>query len=370
MRLRATARIRNDYMISARKKQGLSQKDLAKKAGVQLQDVFAFEKLDYSRTKDPDLLEDKAIKIAIALSIPVEQVLPLEMAGKKLQTDLQSIKEVPLGNLLEDPKTLLLPAPESTELAPETLIQLSKAMEKLTFRERIIILAHFGLSTGKDRVFRFESGFRYSLEEIGKKTHLSVERVRQIERKALNKLGRFKAHLAKAQGGALYEENERDVAILDLTLATKDILAGLSAENIGKVVREYDQTGKFLKALIAKSQASAKTEMGISILLDKCVFIFSLRRFDTNVVFIDQIRPADSTLKLEEISSTAIMQMIGLADELQISLIIWNSQKFGFLKQYDFNLQDTMSGEWRLVRLPNSLRKRNRPGLEIWGDES
>jgi len=56
--------------------------------------------------------------------------------------------------------------------------QIEDVLESLTERERLVIQLRYGLSDGRSR----------TLEEIGKELHVTRERIRQIEAKALHKL--------------------------------------------------------------------------------------------------------------------------------------------------------------------------------------
>jgi len=66
--------------------------------------------------------------------------------------------------------------------APMLSENLERVLRCLTKRERFVIKGRFGLSDGQD----------YTLEELGEELGVTRERVRQIENKALKKLGRPK----------------------------------------------------------------------------------------------------------------------------------------------------------------------------------
>ena len=56
--------------------------------------------------------------------------------------------------------------------------EIAKLLQNLTSRERLVLQLRFGLSDGKHR----------TLEDIGNMLGLTRERIRQIEKKAINKL--------------------------------------------------------------------------------------------------------------------------------------------------------------------------------------
>ena len=56
--------------------------------------------------------------------------------------------------------------------------QLDDALDNLTDREKLVLRLRFGLDDGETR----------TLEEVGREFHVTRERIRQIEAKALRKL--------------------------------------------------------------------------------------------------------------------------------------------------------------------------------------
>ena len=80
-----------------------------------------------------------------------------------------------IGNLIEDKSS---DAPPDAVSKGMTRDEINNLLENLSTREKLVIQLRFGLSDGRNR----------TLEEIGKMLGLTRERIRQIEKKAINKL--------------------------------------------------------------------------------------------------------------------------------------------------------------------------------------
>ena len=96
--------------------------------------------------------------------------------------------DIPVGDKGEDTVGTLLPAEDGYEPQAELIRRELKAlldglMTHLTDRQRTILRLHFGM----------EDGNCYSLEEIRVRLGISKERVRQIERQAMDKLQKMGA---------------------------------------------------------------------------------------------------------------------------------------------------------------------------------
>ncbi len=128
-------------------------------------------------------------EIARAMDIPdekVRQVLDVARHPISLEAPVGQDGDAFLGDFIED-ETM----PQPIELASQELLksQIGDALDKLTERERKIIILRFGLEDGRFR----------TLEEVGRDFGITRERIRQIEAKALRKL-RHPSYSRKLRG--------------------------------------------------------------------------------------------------------------------------------------------------------------------------
>ncbi|MBE3560455.1 MAG: RNA polymerase sigma factor RpoD [Ktedonobacteraceae bacterium] len=105
----------------------------------------------------------------------VREIIKVSQEPVSLETPIGEEDDSHLGDFLED-HTALAPA----EAASHQLLkeQVEDVLASLTERERKVLQLRFGLDDGRSR----------TLEEVGKEFHVTRERIRQIEAKALRKL--------------------------------------------------------------------------------------------------------------------------------------------------------------------------------------
>jgi len=146
-----------------------------KKTGHRLQQILEREPTQEEIARAMDISDDKVRQVLDVARHPVSLEAPVGQEGDAF-----------LGDFIEDQT---MPAP--IELASQHLLklQIGDALDKLTERERKIIVLRFGLDDGRFR----------TLEEVGREFGITRERIRQIEAKALRKL-RHPSYSRKLRG--------------------------------------------------------------------------------------------------------------------------------------------------------------------------
>ncbi len=117
-------------------------------------------------------------EIAAEMNMPVDKVreiLKIAQEPVSLETPIGEEEDSHLGDFIPDED-----ASEPSEAASFTLLkeQLVEVLSTLTPREEKVLKLRFGIEDGRTR----------TLEEVGKQFHVTRERIRQIEAKALRKL--------------------------------------------------------------------------------------------------------------------------------------------------------------------------------------
>lgn len=117
-------------------------------------------------------------ELARKLDMPVERVREIKKISHdpvSLETPIGEEEDSHLGDFIQD-DNVMVPADQ----AAFTLLheQLMESLETLSEREQQVLRLRFGLDDGRPR----------TLEEVGRVFHVTRERIRQIEAKALRKL--------------------------------------------------------------------------------------------------------------------------------------------------------------------------------------
>ena len=125
--------------------------------------------------------EPEPQEIADELGMDVERVLDLLSWGREhvsLDTPVDEDGDTSLGDLMAQETA---PGPDLTVLDVESRERLNSLVGQLDDRAADIIRSRYGLTDGR----------QHKLADIGAKHGISAERVRQLEREALQKLRRF-----------------------------------------------------------------------------------------------------------------------------------------------------------------------------------
>ena len=132
--------------------------------------------LERSLGRDPDPTE-----IAEELGLSIDRVLDLMAWGRdhvSLDTPIDEDGDTSLGDLMAQETT---PSPDADVIDVESRERLDQLVGQLDDRSADIVRARYGLSDGR----------QHKLADIGAKHGISAERVRQLEREALQKLRRL-----------------------------------------------------------------------------------------------------------------------------------------------------------------------------------
>lgn len=176
MRLKLTLRVQNDEMLAARARLGLTQRTLSELSGVSQPDICRLEKLDYTVH---DGLQ-KATRIAGVLELSVESVLPRDAVGLRLPTTQERFLEGNVRNLLAAENVrAALPSPAEAVANAEIKDVIRTVLKRLNEKERIVLKMRFGV--GGER--------QHTLNEVARQLKVTRERVRQLEARAILKLG-------------------------------------------------------------------------------------------------------------------------------------------------------------------------------------
>ena len=124
--------------------------------------------------------EPTAEEIAVRLEITPERVGQIQKMSQdpvSLETPVGAGEESQLGDFIQD---RTIPDPSEVATTHSLRDQIHDVLTTLTDRERRVLELRFGIADGRV----------WTLEEIGNELHVTRERIRQIERKALTTLRR------------------------------------------------------------------------------------------------------------------------------------------------------------------------------------
>jgi RNA polymerase primary sigma factor len=131
------------------------------------------QKLMQRMKKEPTLSE-----IADDMEVPLQKIYELVGIIKNpisVETPIDELGNYNIVDYIEDKNNA---SPMDTILDGNLIEQIQKVLKTLTKREKIIIEMRYGIGTNREQ----------TLEEIGKYFHLTRERIRQIEERALQRL--------------------------------------------------------------------------------------------------------------------------------------------------------------------------------------
>jgi RNA polymerase primary sigma factor len=117
-------------------------------------------------------------ELADRLQMPLGKVkllLEAERTPVSLEAPIGTEQESTLGSILPDASAV---SPEEAAMREQMAGEVERAMSGLTDREREVLRLRYGLGTDQE----------WTLEQIGRRLSLTRERVRQIERKAVQKI--------------------------------------------------------------------------------------------------------------------------------------------------------------------------------------
>lgn len=187
MRVRATLRLRNDILISARERMGLSQAQAAKKCGVPFHTYMGAEKFDIRATKRSRyrLSIETAIahakKIAKAMGVDESDVVSEEFFEAPPAVEFSLTAEMPARAILEAGGRFAgrntLPASCISD-ADEAKAFLANTLKTRDPKVREALSLAFGLDGNREHTYN----------EIGKIFKCSRERVHQLVQRGLREI--------------------------------------------------------------------------------------------------------------------------------------------------------------------------------------
>jgi len=179
MKIRATLTLKNNDMIAARERIGLTQYQAAELAGVGKTFYCDLERLNYRKVDEAMCSDQCVAAVAIALCLDEQQVYPDDLRGKRIISRHVRIADMPSDQLLDmSAVAASLPSPMDATDERDIKMIVHDALNGLDEIEKNVIEWHFGI--GQDDPLTFK--------ECGKLLGVTGERVRKVEVSALKKL--------------------------------------------------------------------------------------------------------------------------------------------------------------------------------------
>ncbi len=123
-------------------------------------------------------------EIAKIMRLPIKKVRKIMKIARdpiSLESPIGEDENSFLKDFIKDEQS---PVPDDVFMQISRREKIEEAFESLNKREVLVLKMRFGLGSGND----------HTLEEVGNRFHVTRERIRQIERKALRKLKRPRTH--------------------------------------------------------------------------------------------------------------------------------------------------------------------------------
>lgn len=174
--IRAEIRLRNNNLYKRRKDLGLNQKEIAELIGIKQSLYSSYELMNanpiYLGKQKKPLIKDTAKKIINFFNVEFEDIWTEGILGV-----VQTKKVIEFDSTIYLPEMTrgCLPTPQETLEKKELKENIDNVLSTLKPREAEILVMRFGLAGGEEE----------NHESIGQKFHITKERVRQIEAKAL-----------------------------------------------------------------------------------------------------------------------------------------------------------------------------------------
>ncbi len=163
MEIRATIKLRNNKMVQARKKLGLSQMGLSLLTGVHIASIGSLELLRFPGK----LSEDKIEYLCDALDLDRDDVYPESLRGESIPNSFSAVREVPTQAILSSfqNNSFLLPSPARQAEDGDSLDKIKTILSQLTDIDQEVVEMCFGLN-GK---------IPMSKKEIARKLKITIQ---------------------------------------------------------------------------------------------------------------------------------------------------------------------------------------------------